>query len=256
MPDPILGRSYEWLELPLLEKASSHSRQFRGRSFIRIFLSIPELTKDQMYRVWSDLHGEHGYDLFGGTSTVPAIAPGTQLTLIRSAGVLLTDLSYADSGIVESVTTRVFRYPRHTLDLSTSDYFGTLHFVQELKRRDLLSRTRNGLGLVRVDDADPTFFGLLSGAPDPLRSSSNALTTVRNNCVTCHSLIQYGWRSVFSMGLMPERRTGRESTLEGGLLNVISPERYILNTEEFSEAIRRGKLFRATCLNAGEEPAP
>jgi hypothetical protein len=224
----------DWLELPYVEKKSLHFGMFRGRSFFKVFLRIPGRSKSEMFSVWTNLYERFGPRLFGTLSGVPEVVPGTETAIVRTIGLLLADGNYVDSGIIETIRIRRFKYPAMTLDWNTSDYLGTSHVNFHLLRRAFLEDPASA-GLTKVADDERAFYGLFGTVPNP--DGGATLTTVRTNCVTCHSQIQYGYNSVFTLGTNPEFRKGAETSLEDGRLRILGESEFRLDVPPFSKAL-------------------
>src|SRR5262249_6199884 len=156
----------------------------------------------------------------------------TETLLLRTFGVFLHDGTYADAGFPEEVDMRLFKYQRTQVDLATSDFRGTLLYQYKMRRRDLLARV-SALGLYRVHETDPQFFGFLSEVPDPREANSEPLTIMRNNCVSCHSEALYGVSTVFSLA-QPPTPPEKRVLVQGGLLEPSgAADRFRLKTPEF-----------------------
>lgn len=231
LPSPVFGDLGEWHPMPFGERESLHFRTFGGRSFVSIYLWAPGWKRESFNRYWDGIA-----DKFGAKSTrdgrVPVLPAGTETLLVRSFAVFAADGTCLDSGFPEEVLIRAFKHAETRLDTDTSDYRGTSN-VQYLTRRRSLIAEPASLGLQRVLDDAPQFFGFYSEVPDLRRSYSAMAATMRTNCVSCHSEAFYGASTVFSLG---RKRRGREgfSKVEGGLLEpTAAAERFRLRTAEF-----------------------
>jgi hypothetical protein len=232
LPARVLGEADGWYAMPYGDKPSVHYRAFAGRSFISIYMKPPGWARDEFYRYWDTVA-----DKFGANVTrdgrVPPLPAGTETLLLRTFAVFLDDGTCADSGFPEEVLMRLIKYRDTQLDLATSDYRGTLHYRYVMRRRALLADA-GSLGLERVRDEDPQFFGFLSEVPDYRRSSSANLTTMRTNCVSCHSEALYSASTMFSLGYQRRGREGR-TKVEGGLLQpATAPGRFHLHSREYT----------------------
>src|SRR5262249_53074098 len=85
----------------------------------------------------------------------------------------------------------------------TSDFRGTLFFKYTLWRSALLGQPAS-LGLKRTLDDDRQFFGFLGDAPDRQHAYTDTVTTMRSNCIACHSELYYGLSTIFSFERNPE----------------------------------------------------
>jgi hypothetical protein len=231
LPRRVLATSPGWFSLPFVEEASRHFRIFRGRSFIHVYVKPPGMTAWDFYRYWDRLNRRFGSDIHLRTGK-PPLPARTELMLVRTFGMFLADGSYVDSTFPEEVLLRMYKHQLPQLDMATSDYRGALLYQYKLSRRDLLgSPSRLGLRRIREDDAQ--FVGFFAEAPDPYHSSSDAITTMRFNCILCHSEYQYGVGTVFSMTRPPVFPSAPVSgVLQDGMLEVLGSGRYRLCTEE------------------------
>jgi hypothetical protein len=182
-------------ELPSDEEPGLHFQAYGGRSFIRIFIMTPGMNEDQFFKYWANVTDQFGMHVTVSAG-VPGLPAGTQTVLLRTFGIFLEDGSYADSGVPEEVLVRVLKYTEATLDPLTSDGLGTLHYQYKL-RRDRFLTDPTTLGLERIRDEDGQFYGFFAEVPEP--SSTEHLTTMRANCISCHSELLYGASTVFSL---------------------------------------------------------
>ena len=201
LPERVVRSHAEWYQFPFSPGAIKHFRDFGGRSFIRIFAKSPGQSNYQFEDYWKRTYAIHGEHATAHSNVLPLPA-GTETMLIRTWSVFLTDDSAADSGFPEEVILRIFKYQKQTLDLTTSDYRGTLFYQYKMQRRKLLGNP-DSLGLVRVREVSPQFFGFFSEVPDPQNATSKMLTTMRFNCIGCHSELLYGSATVFSLAAAP-----------------------------------------------------
>jgi hypothetical protein len=231
LPARVLGDEPGWFPMVAAERATLHFRDFAGRSFIRIFIKPAGLTREQFERYWDKIARAYGERVtrLGGAPPLPA---RTETLLVRTFGVFLEDGSYADSGYPEEVLMRLFKHADTQLDLATSDYRGTLLYRYRMHRRALLADVAS-LGLRRVPDDEPQFFGLFSDVPDHRRAYSATVTTLRNNCIGCHSELFYGAGTVFSLGLKRAPGDDPELSEEGLLERTAQRGRFRLRTPEF-----------------------
>lgn len=117
--------------------------------------------------------------------------------LVRTFGLLMKDGNIRDSMWPEEVIIRAFKYPCATVDLSTSDFSGTVFYQYRLAREVLAEDTRS-LGLRRIGDDDEQFFGFFGDVPDLYTSYSKSTTTMRVNCIGCQAELFYGLSTIFS----------------------------------------------------------
>jgi hypothetical protein len=213
LPPVVLGASANWYELPTDEDPGLHFQAYEGRTFVRIFLTAPGISKEEFFDYWTKVTKRFGMNVTV-SAAVPGLPPGTETVLLRTFGLFLDDGSYVDSRMPEEVLVRIFKYAGATLDAQTSDGLGTLHYQYKLRRNQLLDDPAT-LGLVRIHDADAQFYGFFAEVPEP--GSSEHLTTTRANCISCHSELLYGASTIFSLcrrsPAVPE-----PSRVEGGRL--------------------------------------
>jgi hypothetical protein len=84
------------------------------------------------------------------------------------------------------------------------------------------------LGLRRIRDADGEFNGFFAEVPDP--HASEHVTTMRANCISCHSELLYGASTIFSLC----RRTPAQpqlSSREGGCLEPLGGKGWRIKQE-------------------------
>jgi hypothetical protein len=235
MPLRVIRDQAGWFDLSFVEGTSEHFQQFAGGNFIKIWIKPVGYDGKGFDEYWRETYGGYRESLTrsGGTPPLPA---GTETLLVRSMGVFLEDGTFADTKFPEEVLMRIFKYEQSRLDIQTSDSRGTLQYQYKLIRAKLLENP-NSLGLVRVSDDSAQFFGFLSEVPDQHHSYSEVLTTMRNNCISCHSELHYGVNTVFSLARKPNPKDSSTS-FEGGRLRKMNRDnRYQVQTE-FLDALR------------------
>jgi hypothetical protein len=104
----------------------------------------------------------------------------------------------------EEVTIRRLKYATERVDYSSSDFRGTQFFQYKLSRA-LVRKNPASLGLRRIRDDDWQFYGFYGDVPDRGNSYSDAVTTMRGNCIACHSELFYGLNTVFSFERDPDK---------------------------------------------------
>lgn len=235
LPQPVFGPARGWYSMDVQQDQTQHFRGFRGRSFIHIYLRIPGWTKSECREYWrrSERSLEGNMTLIGRLDPLPA---GTETLLVRSFGVFLDDGTYADSGFPEAVAIRAFKYEVAQFDPSTSDYRGTVAYQYKMSRGALLTDT-SSFGLRRIGDNELTYVGLFGDIADRERTQfGDPVTTVRFNCIGCHSTVRYGAGTIFTLTIDPDA-TGAES--EGRWLQPTDREGFfILSTPEARELDR------------------
>ena len=238
LPLPVVGQDPSWVEIPQGDVPFRHFTIYGGRSFIRVFVRAPNLDARQIGSLWSELFRTYGSTLH--TKAVQQPVPrGMETLLVRTFGVFLRNGDYRDSTWPEEVIIRKFKYPTATLDMETSDFRGTLFYQYKMSRRRLLASPAT-LGLRRIRDDDPVFFGFLTDVPDRHKAISDTVTTMRSNCIGCHEELFYGLNTIFSF----ERDPGRDvkSSNVGAILKTTSNGSYRLQT---SAAVQLQDWLRA-----------
>ncbi|HKQ62030.1 MAG TPA: hypothetical protein VJS92_12125 [Candidatus Polarisedimenticolaceae bacterium] len=237
LPARVLGPAPGWQELPFAIDETQHFKTFRGRSFIRVFIRMPGMSVTDLQRYWTEMHAEFGARLpvEGGSSPLPA---GTETLLLRTFGVFLEDGRFADSHWPEEVLMRIFKHGTQRLDPSTSDQRGTALYQYKLSRRRLLAQP-SSLGLRRIADDDPSFVGFLREAPDAANTTGEAMSTMRYNCIACHSGLLYGAHTVFSLAAEPRRDSAGVALASGMIHATGDPDLYRLDTPEYRALVER-----------------
>jgi hypothetical protein len=196
LPLRVIAEDTSWMEIQGGGAPFRHFVSYGGRSFIRVYIRSPGLRNEELQRLWRSLYRSYGKDLHitGVKEQTPA---GLETMLIRTFGVFLEDGRYEDTGWPEEVILRRFKYSTDRVDPSSSDFRGTQFFQYKLDR-SLLRKSPSSLGLRRVYDDDWQFYGFFGDVPDRGNSYSDAVTTMRSNCIACHSELFYGLSTIFS----------------------------------------------------------
>jgi hypothetical protein len=198
LPDIVLGPSPGWFEIPFDDFPASHFVAYGGRCFVRSFLRVPGLSEAQVRDYLSVVARDFGVHATL-SAKVPALPGGTETVLLRTFGTFMNDSSFADTHVPEEVLVRIFKYQvSQKVDMATSDYRGTLYYQYKLRRRKLLIDPST-LGLERVGENAPQFYGFFSEIPDLSQSRDETLATMRANCMGCHSELLYGASTVYSI---------------------------------------------------------
>ncbi len=195
LPRVVLGNDPLWFTIPY-DAPPKHMVDMEGRSFFHGHVKIPGMQPHEVPDFWRSVFIEHGGN-DNVSARVPLCPPMTETMLVRTMGVFLNDGSFADSGFPEAVNIRIFKTSRPTLDMSTGDFRGTIYQVLAMKRRALLNNPAS-LGLQVISLESPAYFGILQGAPDAKNAYTDALTTVRQACINCHSALFHGTPTIFS----------------------------------------------------------
>jgi hypothetical protein len=243
LPPVVLTRSANWHELPSDEAPGLHFQAYGGRSFVRVFIMAPGMSEPEFFGYWTKVTRKFGMGVTV-SAAVPSLPAGTQTVLLRTFGLFLNDGSYADSGIPEEVLVRVFKYTGATLDPQTSDGLGTLHYQYKLRRDRLLNEPAT-LGLCRIQDADGQFYGFFAEVPEP--ESTGHLTTMRANCIACHSELLYGASTVFSLCRHSPAKP-KPSLTEAGLMERMGPKGWLMKQESL-QTIQKEMISRLQVAN-------
>jgi len=214
LPERVIAPDESWLEIPNTGRPFRHFLTFGGRSFVKVYVRAPEVSNGAMMSLWSRLYAAYGNQLHvhAGSESTP---PGMETMLVRTFGVFLRNGEFRDSFWPEEVTLRVFKYARPQVDARTSDFRGSLFFRYVLSRSALVANPAS-LGLRRVFDDDTQYFGFLGDAPDRQHALSDVVTTMRSNCIGCHSGLFYGLNTIFSFERDP-RPAAFASTRDAGV---------------------------------------
>jgi hypothetical protein len=226
LPSVVFASTSDWHPFPSDEDPELHYLAYGGRCFVRTFIRAPGMSRAEFLDYWQKVTRRFGMNVTV-SAAVPRLPAGTETVLLRTFGVFLSDGSYADSGIPEEVLVRVFKYAEATLDPQTSDGLGTLHYQYKLRRASLLEEPAT-LGLTRIKDNDGQFYGFFAEVPEP--ESSEHLTTMRANCISCHSELLYGASTVFSLCRHTPVRPDAVPT-QGGLMERFSPRGWLIKQE-------------------------
>jgi len=230
LPSAAVGSDPSWLVVGNGKRPFRHVTYYHGRSFVKVLLRAAGADVATLTSLRKEVFGKYGTELHVTGVSIP-VPERLETMLVRTMGVLVEDGIYRDTRWPEEVLIRVFKYPEPTLDLATSDFVGT-NFYQYKMAREYLGSQANPIGLVRVREQDEQFFGFGGDVPDPKNSYSRTTTSMRVNCISCHSELFYGVNTIFSF----ERNPALESGLDE---NEIWSERvrgdYELHTGEFLE---------------------
>jgi hypothetical protein len=224
LPNTVIAVDRSWLEIPGTGEPFRHFKDYGGRSFIRVYVRARDLSTRQVQKLWTRLFERHGANLH--TSAVGEEVPiGFESVLVRTFGVFLRDGSYRNSYWPEEVIIRQFKYPASRVDLGTSDFRGTLLYQYRMSREALLTNPHT-LGLRRVAVDELQFAGFFGDVPDPHNAYSDLITTMRANCISCHSELFYGLNTVFSFERDPRSRATNNLLRAGvdGRYELLTPE--------------------------------
>ena len=205
LPERVLVADDSWLEIPGTGRPFRHFVTYGGRSFVKVYVRAPHLSNEEMADLWKRLFAAYGNQLHLSAvkQTTP---PGIETLLLRTFGVYLRDGTFRDSLWPEEVLIRILKYDHSEIDNGSSDFRGTLFFQYKLSRSALLAQPAS-LGLKRTLDDDRQFFGFLGDAPDRQHSHSETVTTMRSNCIACHSELSYGLGTIFAFERDPQEAT-------------------------------------------------
>ncbi len=239
LPDVILKKNHDWFEIPFDAVPARHFIAYGGRCFVRTFLRAPGMSQSAIRDYLNGIARTFG---IGATlsAEVPPLPSGTETVLLRTFGVFMEDGSYADTNIPEEVLVRVFKYRKdQVLDMSTSDYRGTMLYQYKMRRAKLI-REPGTLGLERLGEDSVQFYGFFNEIPDLSESRDETLTTMRANCVGCHSELLYGASTVYSFCRTSELQPGAVSS-QGGRLSQAGDMGWLIYQEPL-QSIQRALL--------------
>lgn len=228
LPPPVLGTDTSWLLLTNRGRPFRHFVDYRARSFVKVYLRSNDASIADLAEIRRELYGKYGDIMHMGAVNEP-LPKGLETMLIRTIGVFLVDGTFRDSFWPEEVLIRAFKYPTVTFDNTTSDFSGTLFYQYKLSREQL-KRDPASLGLYRIMDDDPQFFGFFGDVPDPRNSYSNTTTTMRANCISCHAEVFYGFPTIFSLERDPDFEFQKD---DNDLWEELGDGAYRLKTREF-----------------------
>jgi hypothetical protein len=214
LPLRVLASDDSWLEIRGGPKPFRHYTSYGGRSFIKVYMRAPKRTPKQVADLWRWLFRTYGQDLHVTSVNEPTPA-GLETLLVRTFGVFLEGGSYRDSTWPEEITIRRLMFPTERVDLTSSDFRGTQFFQYKLSR-SLAIEDPATLGLRRVLDDDKQFFGFFGDVPDRANSYSDTVTTMRSNCIACHSELFYGLNTVFSFERDPDQSSSEQGLTAPG----------------------------------------
>lgn len=221
LPEAVLDTDSSWLQLPIESDATRHSQVYRGRSVIHLLLRIPGVAPREMIAWWEEVNAACGDRLL--VDPCEPVPKGTETMLIRTFRILLENGEWVDSGYPEEVLIRTFQYAHPRLDLHTSDFRGTNQYQYKLSRRMQLERP-SSLGLHRIRHENPQFLGFFSEVTDPYHSLGAPLTSMRHNCINCHSPLFYGTNTMFFLRVKPSKQTGQQANPKHDGIRRQSPE--------------------------------
>ena len=214
LPARVIAEDDSWMEIPNGGEPFRHFTSYGGRSFIKIYVRTAQLTTKQIADLWRSLFRRYGEDLHI-TGIDEATPPGFETLLVRTFGVFLVGGEFADSMWPEEVTIRRLKYATERVDYSSSDFRGTQFFQYKLSR-SLVRENPASLGLRRIRDDDWQFYGFYGDVPDRGNSYSDTVTTMRGNCIACHSELFYGLNTVFSFERNPDTAAKPRSQSQSG----------------------------------------
>jgi hypothetical protein len=229
LPRRVVGEDESWLSVAGDGRRTRHFRAYGGRAFVRVYVRSPGMSHRQLKILWSELYTMHGERLHN-VAVDEDVPKGLETLLVRTMGVFLADGTFRDSKWPEEVIIRQFKYPGFRIDNTTSDFSGTVFFQYRMSTESLL-RNPESLGLRRVHDDDPQYFGFFGDVVDVHHSYSDTVTTMRSNCIACHSELFYGLNTVFSFERDPELMNGRAG--DDSIAKFIATDVYRLQTPAY-----------------------
>jgi hypothetical protein len=231
LPEQIVRNDPSWISIAGDGTWTRHFREYDGRAFVHVFIRASSMDGRQLEILRRELHALYGEHLHR-VAVDQDVPNGLETLLVRSLGVFLTDGTYRDSLWPEEVLIRQFKYPRSQIDNTTSDFRGTLFFQYRMSEQ-LLLRNPASLGLRRIRDDDAQYFGFFGDVPDIHHSYSDTVTTMRSNCIACHSELFYGLSTIFSFERDP--RTTNAPAADDSIAMLVSPGRYRLRTSAYRQ---------------------
>jgi len=198
LPDLLFGNEPRFAKIPLREDQSIHFTKHSGRSFFYVYIKVPDWSGEKVINYWREVSSQHGEE--GEVENFEVLPAGTETMLTRSAGVFLADGTYADSGVFEEVLLRIFKHAIRTLDVNTTDFWGTNYSEFVLDRTRFL-KNHNDIALKEKSMDSLSYWGFWGEAYDPSPMPFPAITTMKWNCYTCHALVGYGSETILTMRL-------------------------------------------------------
>lgn len=199
LPGLLFGIESSFVKIPIHADQTVHFAKHSGRSFFHVYISAPEWSSEKIIGFWRNISSQYGIEANVATG-LDALPAGTETMLTRSAGIFLKDGSYVDSGVLEEVLLRSFKYTVRTLDISTTDYWGTNYSEFVLDRGRFL-RDEHDISLKEKSMDSLSYWGVHGEAYESSPVPFPAITITKWNCYTCHSLVGYGTSTVLTMRL-------------------------------------------------------
>ena len=230
----------QFIPIDFGDKATIHFKGYNGRSFIRVFIKTPGWDKEQFLKYWDDVFKQYG-PVITRVGGIPAVPARTVTVLLRTAGLFLENGEYVDSDIPEELLIRAFKYEKNKVDSESTDDRGTI-VRQFVMRRSLLLQKTASLGLREVEKEEAQYTGFFGETPTDANSYN--VTTMRMNCIECHSELYYGANTIFSLNHKRPRNEIPPLFLNDRMLECKQQGsgRYILHTKEaevlFSEKVK------------------
>jgi hypothetical protein len=216
LPPGLLTNSDEWQEIDFFQPndihediqerfITLHTRNYKGRSFFRVFYRFPEGRPQlEEYLKYVDANGidwrrsaQRGFiQLLDGGRQIPV---GTEVALVQSLITLDDQLRPTPTPIVESVRLRVFRNVDGGAELPTNTGVGMNVSEFTLKRRLLFDGLKQG-GLEREPDDQPLYRVIFMGDAAPDWGDVGRTLTLAQDCRRCHTGAgQIGVQTIFSL---------------------------------------------------------
>lgn len=190
----------DWIELPIRQEKLAHYIHYKRNSTIGIFLNIPTWKLKDLMAVKNIVDDKFGGALASAREgDLPILPDGARSLLVRTARIVDRAGVLRRTFLIEEIIGRTFVTGGPKPDMKTSDFRGTNLFQFKLDRLSLLRGAANGK-LFLPDD--PVFVGFNSDAIDLRVAHRPVLTTMRMNCVNCHSAEAYGLKTIFSLNLL------------------------------------------------------
>ena len=213
LPHGLLTQPQSWVEVDFHQPnihedlydrfITLHAREYRGRSYFRIFYRFPggrtALTGylSQLDREGVDWRqaAQDGFILL--KKDAPQIPAGTEVALVQFMMTLSDDLQPTPTKIVESIRHRTYRNVDGSSNPTTNTGLGMHVSEYTLKRRLLFDGLRNG-GLQREPDETGLYRVIFQ--PDNARDwGTDGRKTLFEQCIDCHMTPKHDRTGVHSM---------------------------------------------------------
>jgi hypothetical protein len=201
LPTGLLTNADEWVEIDFFQPNTHedlydrfitlHAREYKGRSYFRIFYRFPGGRKQlEAYLAKLNAIGvdwrqaaQDGFILL--KKDAPQFPDGTEFALVQFMLVLDDKLKPTPTKIVESVRHRIYRNTTGESKPETNTGLGMHVMEYTLKRRLLFDQLKQG-GLEREAD-DASLYRVIFQRPDTPDWGSDRRKTLFQQCADCHT---------------------------------------------------------------------